>query len=33
MIYAALIGLEHKLILPPAIDLNLYKADAATLAR
>lgn len=32
MIYAALIGLENKLELPEAADLNLYKADAETLA-
>ena len=33
MIYAALIGLENKLDLPEAANINLYKADAETLAR
>lgn len=33
MIYAALIGLENKLELPEAANINLYKADAETLAR
>ena len=33
MIYAALIGLENKLDLPEAVNINLYKADAETLAR
>lgn len=32
MIYAALIGLENKLDLPKAANINLYKADAETLA-
>lgn len=32
MIYAALIGLEKKLDLPKAANINLYKADAETLA-
>ena len=33
MIYAALNGLENKLDLPEAANINLYKADAETLAR
>ena len=33
MIYAALYGLENKLDLPEAANINLYKADAETLAR
>ena len=33
MIYAALIGLENKLDLPEAANINLYKADAEALAR
>ncbi|MDO5124795.1 MAG: glutamine synthetase family protein [Ruminococcus sp.] len=33
MIYAGLIGLENKLDLPEATNINLYKADAETLAR
>lgn len=33
MIYAALNGLENKLDLPEAVNINLYKADAETLAR
>ena len=33
MIYAALIGLENKLDLPDAANINLYKADAETLAK
>ncbi len=33
MIYAALIGLENKLDLPEAANINLYKADAETLVR
>lgn len=33
MIYAALNGLENKLALPEAANINLYKADAETLAR
>lgn len=33
VIYAALIGLENKLDLPEAVNINLYKADAETLAR
>ena len=33
MIYAGLYGLEEKLILPPAANLNLYRADEETLAR
>ena len=33
MIYAALIGLENKLDLPEVANINLYKADAETLAR
>ena len=33
MIYAGLSGIERKLDLPPAANINLYKADAATLAR
>lgn len=33
MIYAALYGLENKLDLPSAADINLYKADAETLAK
>ena len=32
MIYAVLTGIENRLPLPAAADLNLYKADAATLA-
>lgn len=32
MIYAALIGLEKKMELPKAANINLYKADAKTLA-
>ena len=32
MIYAALNGLENKLDLPEAANINLYKADAETLA-
>lgn len=31
MIYAALYGIKHKLELPKASDINLYKADAKTL--
>ena len=33
MIYAALNGLENKLDLPEAANINLYKADAETLAK
>jgi len=33
LIYAALIGLEKKLDLPEAANINLYKADAETLAK
>ena len=33
MIYAALYGLENKLDLPETANINLYKADAETLAR
>ena len=33
MIYAALYGLKNKLPLPEAANINLYKADAETLAR
>ena len=33
MIYAALYGLENKLDLPEAANINIYKADAETLAR
>ena len=33
MIYAALYGLENKLELPEAANINLYKADAETLVR
>ena len=33
MIYAALIGLEKKLDLPEAANINLYKADAETLEK
>ena len=33
MIYAALYGLENKLDLPEAANINLYKADAESLAR
>lgn len=33
MIYAALEGLHQKMDLPPATDLNLYRADSSTLAR
>ena len=33
MIRAALYGIENRLPLPPAADLNLFTADAATLAR
>ena len=32
MIYAALSGLENRLALPEAADINLYKADAETLS-
>ncbi len=32
MIYAALVGLENKLDLPKAANINLYKADSETLA-
>lgn len=32
MMYAALVGLENKLDLPKAANINLYKADAETLA-
>lgn len=32
IIYAALVGLENKLDLPKAANINLYKADAETLA-
>ncbi len=31
MIYAVMEGLQHKLVLPPPADFNLYKADADTL--
>ncbi len=33
MIYAALIGLKNKLALPEAANINLYKADMATLSK
>lgn len=33
MIYAGLYGIEHKLNLPAATDINLYKADAQTLSK
>lgn len=33
MIYAVLYGIENKLCLPKPANLNLYKADAATLAK
>lgn len=33
MIYAGLHGIKNKLDLPPAADINLYKADAETLAK
>lgn len=33
LIYAGLYGLQHKLELPKAADLNLYKADPGTLAQ
>lgn len=33
MIYAALIGLKNRLDLPEAANINLYKADAKTLAK
>ena len=32
MIYASLHGIQNKIELPPPADMNLYKADAATLA-
>ena len=32
LIYAGLYGIENQLELPPPADINLYKADAATLA-
>lgn len=33
IIYASLYGIENKLILPEACDINLFKADAQTLSR
>lgn len=33
MIYAGLYGIENKSVLPPVADINLYKADADTLAK
>ena len=32
MIYASLHGIQNKIELPPPADMNLYKADATTLA-
>ena len=33
MIYAGLYGIENKLDMPEAVNINLYKADSATLSK